>query len=344
MMQTRALGKTNIEVSVIGFGGIPIQRCNQWEVDEIIESLIAENINFIDTARAYTTSEEMIGEALKTSGHDHFYLATKTPKLDYDGVMADVQASLAALQTDFIDLYQFHNLRTMTAYDQVMGQKSGYQALLDCRDKGLVKHIGISSHSYEVLERVLEEGMFETIQFPYNYVENKGASLFKRAKELEIGVIAMKPLAGGAFMNANYALRWGLENNDISCFIPGMDSVKQVLENATVGNNFIPLNEKERKSFEADAKTLGQTFCRRCGYCAPCPQGIDIPMQFIVEGYYRRYDLEEWALERYRSFASNASDCIECGECEPRCPYHLPIRKMLKETRKLFDPLMAMDD
>ncbi len=343
-MQTRILGKTNIEVSVIGFGGIPIQRCNQWQVDEIIENLIAENVNFIDTARAYTTSEEMIGEALKTWGHDHFYLATKTPKLDYHGVMEDVHLSLAALQTDSIDLYQFHNLRTMAAYDQVMGEKGGYQALVDCRDEGLIKHIGITSHSYEVLERALDEGKFETIQFPYNYVENKGASLFKRAKELGIGVIVMKPLAGGAFMSSNYSLRWGVENEDLTCLIPGMDSVKQVLENAAVGNNFIPLNEKERQAFEADAKTLGQTFCRRCGYCAPCPQGIDIPMQFIVEGYYRRYDLEEWALERYRSFASNASDCIECGECEPRCPYHLPIREMLKETRALFDPLMKMDN
>ena len=344
MMQKRVLGKTNLEVSVIGFGGIPIQRCNQWEVDEIIESLIAEDINFIDTARAYTTSEEMIGEALKTWGREHFYLATKTPKLNYDEVMEDVRLSASSLQTDVIDLYQFHNVRTMEAYEKIMGENGGYQALVECREKGLINHIGISSHSYEVLERVLDEGKFETIQFPYNYVENKGAILFKRAKELNVGVIVMKPLAGGAFMNANYSLRWGLENEDLSCLIPGMDSVKQVLENAVVGNDFKLLNEEERKSFEADAKALGEVFCRRCGYCSPCPQGIDIPMQFIVEGYYRRYDLEEWALERYRSFASNASDCIECGECEPRCPYHLPIREMLKKIRKLFDPLMKMDD
>jgi predicted aldo/keto reductase-like oxidoreductase len=122
--------------------------------------------------------------------------------------------------------------------------------------------------------------------------------------------------------------------------IPGMDSVKQVRKNARVGNDFKVLTPEERKIFEKDANDLGEGFCRRCGYCAPCPQGIDIPMQFIVEGYYRRYNLEEWALDRYQSFTANASDCIECGECEPRCPYHLPIREMLKKTRSLFDPLM----
>lgn len=339
-METRILGKTGLVISLIGFGGIPIQRCSQWEVDEIIENLIEEGVNFIDTARAYTNSEEMIGAALTQWGREHFYLATKTPKLTYDDVMADVKISLSELQTDRIDLYQFHNAKTMAAYETIMGEKGGYQALLDCREQGLINHIGITSHSYEVLDRALDEDKFETIQFPYNIVENRGKSLFEKAKEKNVGVIIMKPLAGGAFINADYALRWVAENPNISVIIPGMDSVKQVLENTRVGNHFVPLNDEERKTFETDANALGKTFCRRCGYCAPCPQGIDIPMQFIVEGYYRRYDLEEWALDRYRSFSANASDCIQCGECEPRCPYNLPIRAMLKKTRELFDPLM----
>lgn len=338
-MEKRILGKTGLEVSLIGFGGIPIQRCNQWEVDEIVENLIEEGVNFIDTARAYTNSEEMIGEALKQWGREHFFLATKTPKLTYDDVIADVKASLAELQTSTIDLYQFHNATTMAAYETIMGPNGGYAALIDCKEQGLIKYIGITSHSYEVLERALDEEKFETIQFPYNIVENRGAPLFEKAKAKNVGVIIMKPLAGGAFMNPNLALRWVAENPNISILIPGMDSVKQVLENTKVGNNFVPLTQVERDSLEADAKSLGKTFCRRCGYCAPCPQGIDIPMQFIVEGYYRRYDLEEWALDRYKSFSSNASDCIECGECEPKCPYNLPIRDMLKKTRELFDPL-----
>ena len=339
-METRILGKTGLEVSLIGFGGIPIQRCKQWEVDEIVENLVEEGVNFIDTARAYTNSEKMLGEALKNWGREHFFLATKTPKLSYDDVMADVNTSLSELQTDHIDLYQFHNAKTMAAYETIMGPEGGYAALVECKAKGLIKHIGITSHSYEVLDRALDEAMFETIQFPYNIVENRGASLFEKANQKNVGVIVMKPLAGGAFMNPNYALRWVAENPNISVLIPGMDSVKQVLENTAVGNHFVPLTKEERAVFEADAKALGKTFCRRCGYCAPCSQGIDIPMQFIVEGYYRRYDLEEWALDRYRSFAANASDCIECGECEPRCPYNLPIREMLKKTRELFDPLI----
>ena len=339
-METRILGRTGLEVSLIGFGGIPIQRCSQWEVDEIVENLIEEGVNFIDTARAYTNSEEMIGEAMKQWGRENFYLATKTPKLSYDDVIADVKTSLAELQTDTIDLYQFHNATTMAAYETIMGPGGGYEALVECKKQGLINHIGITSHSYEVLDRALDEDKFETIQFPYNIVENRGAPLFEKAKQKNVGVIIMKPLAGGAFIHANFALRWVAENPNISVLIPGMDSVKQVLKNTKVGNDFVPLSDDERQNLEADAKALGKTFCRRCGYCAPCPQGIDIPMQFIVEGYYRRYDLEEWALDRYRSFAANASDCIQCGECEPRCPYNLPIREMLTKTRELFDPLV----
>ncbi|KNZ42929.1 aldo/keto reductase [Acetobacterium bakii] len=339
-MKKRTLGKTGLEVSLIGFGGIPIQRCNQWDVDEIIENLVAEGVNFIDTARAYTNSEEMLGEALKEWGRENFYLATKTPKITYDDVMADVQRSLSELQTTFIDLYQFHNCSTMEAYEKIMAPTGGYAALVACKEKGLIKHIGITSHSYEVLDHALNEEKFETIQFPYNIVENRGAPLFEKAKAKNVGVIVMKPLAGGAFIHSNYALRWVAENPNISTLIPGMDSVKQVLANTSVGKNFTPLDDEERHILEADANALGKTFCRRCGYCAPCPQGIDIPMQFIVEGYYRRYNLEEWALDRYNSFASNASDCIECGECEPKCPYDLPIRDMLKKTRELFDPLI----
>jgi predicted aldo/keto reductase-like oxidoreductase len=339
-MEKRILGKTGLEVSLIGFGGIPIQRCKQWEVDEIVENLVEEGVNFIDTARAYTSSEKMLGEALKIWGRENFFLATKTPKLGYDDVMADVRTSLSELQTDHIDLYQFHNAKTMAAYEAIMAADGGYAALRECQKQGLISHIGITSHSYEVLDRALDEGLFETIQFPYNFVENRGAQLFEKAKQKNVGVIVMKPLAGGAFMNPNYALRWVAANPNISVLIPGMDSVKQVLENTAVGNQFVPLNAEERAAFEADANALGKTFCRRCGYCAPCSQGIDIPMQFIVEGYYRRYDLEEWALDRYRSFSANASDCIECGECEPRCPYNLPIREMLKKTRELFDPLV----
>lgn len=339
-MEKRTLGKTGLEVSLIGFGGIPIQRSSQWEVDAIIENLIEEGVNFIDTARAYTNSEEKLGEALKKWGRENFYLATKTPNLTAADVINDVNTSLVELQTKSIEIYQFHNPKTMEAYETIMGPDGGYAGLVDCREKGLIQYIGITSHSYEVLDRALDEGYFDTIQFPYNIVETRGASLFEKARAKNVGVIVMKPLAGGTFIHNNYALRWVAENPNISTLIPGMDSVKQVLSNTNVGNHFTPLNDDERKTLEADAKALGKTFCRRCGYCAPCPQGIDIPMQFIVEGYYRRYDLEEWALDRYKSFASNASDCTECGECEPRCPYELPIRDMLKKTRELFDPLV----
>ncbi|WIV13537.1 aldo/keto reductase [Proteiniborus sp. MB09-C3] len=335
-MEKRFLGKTGLEISVIGFGGIPIQRVDKEAAVDLIEELNKQGINFIDTARGYTISEELIGCGLEKAGRHNFILATKSMVRDYQGMKNDIEISLKNLRTEYIDLYQLHNVRTEDEYNKVIGEDGALRALKEAKDKGKIKHIGITSHDLNILEKGIESGCFETIQFPYNPVERQAEELFKRANSLGLGVIVMKPLAGGAITNAELSLRFILENPHVGVAIPGMDSIEQIRKNARVGNEYRKLNDRERETILAEAKELGTEFCRRCGYCAPCPQGIDIPNQFLMEGYYTRYSLKDWAKERYAGFNNKASDCIECGQCETRCPYDLPIRKMLKKVANIL--------
>lgn len=336
-MLKRILGKTNYEVSVVGLGGIPIQRVDNDVAVDIVKEAFNQGMNFIDTARGYTISEELIGQALEVVGRDNFILASKSMVRTYEGMLEEVKTSLKNLRTDYIDLYQLHNIRTMEDFKLVMSDEGALRALKELKQEGVIGEIGVSSHSVDVLDAVMDSGEFSTIQFPYNAVERQGESLFEKAKKMDIGVIIMKPLAGGAIRNGEQAVRFILENPNISVVIPGVDSVEQVIENARPGIDGRPLTEDDREKLEAEAESLGTQFCRRCGYCAPCTIGIDIPNNFIFDSYFTRYNLQEWAASRLKSLKVWAKDCIECGECESRCPYDLPIMDMLKEVASHYD-------
>ena len=332
VLEKRILGRTGFEVSVIGFGGIPIQRVSEDTAYELVKEAYENGINFIDTARGYMESESLLGYALEKFGRDHFILATKSMSRSYDGVLKEIHTSLKNLRTDYLDLYQFHNVRTKEELDMVMGENGALKAVKELQEKGIIKEIGITSHSADLLDIAIDTGEFSTIQYPYNPVERQGEAVFKKAKENNIGVIVMKPLAGGAIPKGELCLRFILENDDVITAIPGMDSVEQIRENTSAGIDRRPLTDVEREKLEAEASSLGEEFCRRCGYCAPCTVGIDIPTQFVVEGYYTRYNLQDWAVSRYKAMDVRAAHCIECGDCEPRCPYDLPIIKMLKRV------------
>lgn len=331
-MEKRILGRTNLEVSVIGFGGIPIQRVDQSMAIELINKAYEYGINFIDTARGYNQSEGLIGQALEIIGREKFYLATKSMKRDYAGILEELEISLNQLKTTYIDLFQFHNVRTFEELDFILSHNGALKGIKEAREKGLVKEIGITSHSPEILFKAIDTGEFSTIQCPYNPVELQAEELFEKAKKMNIGVIVMKPLAGGAIGNGELALRFIVNNPNISVVIPGMDSLEQVSVNASVGINRRELTKEEEDILFEEAKSLGSEFCRRCGYCLPCPQGIDIPTQFLMEGYFTRYNLQDWAKTRYDAMEKRAVHCVECGVCETKCPYNLPIRKMLKNV------------
>lgn len=332
-MEKRKLGRTNFEVSVIGFGGIPIQKVDKETAIQLIKKAKKQGINFIDTARGYGRSEELIGYGLEVAGRDNWIVATKSPVRDYEGMKKEIETSLKKLRTDMIDIYQLHNVRTEEDYNRVMGEDGALKALKEAKKEGLIREIGITSHDLNILNKAIKTDEFSTIQFPYNPVETQAEELFAKAKDLNIGVIVMKPVAGGAIRNVDLSLRFIVENSNISTVIPGMNDVEHIKENSEIGNNIRPLTEDERRVILNEAKELGTEFCRRCGYCAPCSQGIDIPVQFILEGYYTRYNLKDWAKERYSSLEKNAGDCIECGLCETRCPYDLPIMDMLKRVK-----------
>ncbi|HHT02566.1 MAG TPA: aldo/keto reductase [Firmicutes bacterium] len=331
-MKYRTLGRTGLEVSVIGFGGIPIQRVNHAAAKEIMEKALEAKINFFDTARAYSDSEEKMGQVLGKH-RDEVIIATKSLVRSKEKMARDIQISLENLQVDTIDLYQIHNVRDVATLERVMSPGGALEALLEAKQKGLVKHIGVTSHIRDVVKAAMKHEVFETVQFPLNVVEAEGAEeILDMARKTNTGTIIMKPLAGGALTNADLALRF-LLSYPVDTIIPGMDTVEQVLENTGLVDKQ-PLSEEELAALQAEGERLGDTFCRRCEYCQPCPQGINIPMVFLQEAYYTRYGLTDWASSRYASLPAKVEDCSECGECETKCPYDLPIRDMLKEAEK----------
>lgn len=336
-MRKKRLGKANIEISVIGLGGIPLQRLTEEQAGEVVKAAVDAGINFIDTARGYTVSEEYIGAALeKYHLRDRVHLATKTMVRDYEGMKKEIATSLHNLRTDYIDLYQTHLIKTEEQYAQFMGEDGGYKALAEAKEAGTIGAIGITAHTASLMEKLLDPEKFDTIQFPYNPIENQGKELFERAHAHDMGVIVMKPIAGGAFDRGDLSLKYIMQNETITVAIPGMDSIAQAKQNAAAGSDESPLTEEEKIEIQAIVDRLGSEFCRRCGYCLPCPQGIDIPTQFLFEGYLTRYDMKDWAVGRYEAQGKNASDCVECGICETRCPYDLPIRTMLKRVVQAF--------
>lgn len=331
-MEYRELGKTGLRVSRIGFGGIPIQRVEPAAAGALVDALVAHGVNFIDTARGYTVSEARIGAALE-GRREAFVLATKSMARTREAMEADVEASLADLRTGHIDLYQIHNA-SPAQIAEVCAPGGAVEALLAARAAGKVGHIGITVHTVEGFAAALEQPVFETVMFPYNIVENQGEALIRRAAEQGVGFICMKPLAGGAIEDGALALRYVLQNDGVDCAVPGMAEPREVAENCSVSAG--PLTAEEQARCAAVRESLGTEFCRRCGYCAPCPQGINIPGSFLFYGYLDRYGLDEWARSRYGAMPVTASACAECGLCEGRCPYGLPIRRMLKDCVRAF--------
>ncbi|MFA7126767.1 MAG: aldo/keto reductase [Bacilli bacterium] len=323
----RQLGKTGLQIHEVGLGGIPIQRVNPETAKAIIDEMIVHHMNFIDTARGYTTSEALLGQAL-FGRRDQFIIATKSMAKTYEAMQEDILVSLSQLQTTWIDLYQIHNPKKT---DDLAGP---IKALLEAKDAGLIHHIGITNHSKDLLLDVIKWDVFETIQFPYNFLESQGDDLFRIAHQQGLGTIVMKPLAGGVIDNGPLAIKYILNNPSISVVIPGMSSIAQVADNA--GAKSGEYTSRELQTIDELRQKTDHSFCHRCGYCLPCTQGIDIPLLFTFEGYYERYDLKAWATNRYQSVPIKADACIGCGVCEARCPYHLHIIERMKRIDELF--------
>ncbi len=333
-MQYVTLGKTGLKIARLGFGGIPIQRIDAAGTRELVLKMREMGVNFIDTARGYTVSEEYLGYALE-GVRDDFVLATKSMSRDKAGMARDIETSLRNLKTDYIDLYQVHNA-SVEQLKTVAAAGGALEALKEAKAAGKIGHIGVTAHAVEAFAYALTLDWVETVMFPYNIVESQGEDLIARCREKNIGFIDMKPLAGGAIEDATLAIRYILANDAVSVVIPGMATAEELAQNVAAAENTAPLTADEQAAIARVRETLGSEFCRRCGYCAPCTVGIGIPGVFLFEGYLSRYGLENWARERYATMAVKASACVECGACETRCPYNLPIRQMLRSAAEKF--------
>ena len=263
-MKYKTLGKTGLNVSLMGFGGIPIQRIDAAGTRKLMEQMVDAGINYIDTARGYTVSESFLGEAL-VGIRDKFVLATKSMSRTKETMAADIEISLNNLKTDYIDLYQVHN-PSIQQLQQVVAEGGALEALMEAKAAGKIGHIGLTAHSLEVFEMALSMDWVETIMFPYNIVETQGEKLIAKCAQKNVGFICMKPLAGGAIEDATLAMRFCCANENVSVVIPGMADPKELDQNLAAVNDESPLSPAENAKIAAIRKDLGTQFCRRCTY------------------------------------------------------------------------------
>ena len=335
-MEKRRLGRTELMVTAISFGALPIQRCSMEEAGPVLKAALDKGINFFDTARAYTDSEEKIGRHI-AKDRGRYYLASKSLSRDKQGLKQDLDTSLSNMKTDYLDLYQIHNIKNTEELNSVLAPGGALEGLLEEQQKGRVRFIGVTGHNYGALAEAVSGGRFDTVQAPYNIVEQQAAeSLFPLARRLDMGLIAMKPLGGGQLEQIQSALRFVLEQEALVA-IPGMDRLEHLEENLIVAEQPRPLSTQERAALEEEARIAGKSFCRRCGYCLPCPVGLNIPQIFIFRLQYNRYGMTGSTPGRYAQLPVKASACIKCGICENRCPYNLPVREWMAEMAEKLD-------
>lgn len=361
-MEYKKLGKTNLIVSKIGFGGIPIMTGHESEFlarlkgssyQESIETVrhaYNRGINFFDTAIDYRDSEQIIGEALQDV-RKYVILATKSKALDRNNIFSHVKRSLSNLKTDYIDLFQLHYVKDNNALRQIMDPKYGaYKALLELKSDGVIKHIGIASHNSYVFKEIINTKLFDTIQLPVNLLEHECDHIIKSANKNNIGIISMKPFAGGTltkslnklqkfYFSSEEIKKLALEyvySTGVTTVIPGMGTKEEVDENIDIVLNKIGYENYPTETINEIVKKIGKTFCRRCQYCEPCPNKVNISAILRIIKYYEDYDLPSWAKEQYKAIAYNYNDCKKCGICEKKCPYHLNIINELERIHNIL--------
>jgi hypothetical protein len=329
------LGATGLAVSRVGFGGIPIIPLGHDEAVAVVRHCFDRGITFFDTANMYPTSEEKIGAALK-GVRDSAVIATKTAQRSALGAAEHLELSLRRLQTDRIELYQLHNVSNREALDQVLAPGGAYEAVVKARDAGKVRCIGISSHSIATATAALETGLFQTLQFPFNFIESDPAeALFPLALRQKVGIIGMKPLGGGVLERADLCFRF-LQRHPYVVPIPGVRTPDEVDQILALYRNPEPLSDADEREIERIRSEVGERFCHRCEYCMPCAQGVLIPQVLMFPAILKRLTRERaqgWVGKAMESVES----CVECGECEQRCPYSLPIADLLKENLALYN-------
>jgi predicted aldo/keto reductase-like oxidoreductase len=340
-MKFRRLGRTGLDVSCIGFGALPLPGLNDKEAGEVLNTALDCGMNFIDTARSYRESEELVGKAVHQR-RGEFFLATKARTRKEDLIMKELETSLGFLKTDRIDLYQIHFVNSEDDLEDVLSQEGALKVFKKIRESGVVDHVGITGHEPNVLMKAAKTGEFDTVQGALSYIEKPQAALdlIEYCAQNDMGFIVQKPLAGGAIVKAKSGLKWILQH-PVSTVIPGMVLKNQVIENALVADEEYSLTGKEIDELEEIITGLDSNFCRRCYYCHPvCPEKIRIGVILELLGKARFPENIPTGRRWYRDYDINASHCTECGLCMDECPYGLPIVDLLKEAHVLLkDPV-----
>lgn len=358
-MQKRRFGKTGLQVSIVGFGGTWIAELDKASAVNVVRRAFDLGINYFDTAKWDGDSEEKMGEALKDV-RDKCVIATKTGSRTKRESLDDFKCSLKLLQTDRLDIIQLHGIDDEKTLAKAIGPDGVLQTCKEARKEGLVDFIGITGHKPNVLTKAIRTGEFDTVLVPLNVITRQATEeLLPTARELGVGVVAMKPLSAKTsnLVTCLYnpalslvseepelkrllgetkdemvssALRYVLSQN-VSVTIPGLRSIAEVETAAKVGENFNGLIEEEKKRFSFQ---FGEQYCRDCGLCMSCPEKVNIAATLRFESFYSVYGLENWAKRLYGGLEVKADKCTSCGQCEPKCPYNLPIQRRLKQAHE----------
>jgi uncharacterized protein len=334
-MRYITLGKTGLEVSEVGFGGIPIIRLSTAEAVTVLRRAYDRGITLFDTANMYLDSEEKMGLAFDGI-RSRLVIASKTFKRDRAGAEADIDLTLRRLRTDYIDLLQMHQLSLECDYQAVTGSAGALEAIFRARQDGKIRHIGVTSHSIEMAIKLVKTGLFSTVQFPFNFIETKPVEeLHPVARQEEMGILAMKPFGGGVLDSAELCFKFLRQYTDVIP-LPGFDAVGQVDQIVAVYETENAVLPEDQVAMERHRSELGQQFCRRCEYCQPCEQGVMITPAMSYPIIARRMS-DAKAAGFAAKMMESVRNCTECGECVKRCPYSLPIPEMLKKHRALYE-------
>lgn len=331
-MDIMQLGRTGLQVSKSGFGALPIQRISFDEAKTILRKAYDEGINFFDTARMYTDSEEKIGYAL-ADVRSRIVIATKSHAHDKKTLLSHLETSLRNLKTDYIDIYQLHNPQELP---EAADEDGLYAALAEAKQKGLIRFIGITNHSNKLAMEAAASGMYDTIQFPLNTLSSEeDLRLIAACKERNIGVIAMKALSGGLITNAATTFAF-LRQYDNVVPIWGIQRLSELDQFIAMEKNPPVLDEAMWQAIHKDRSELAGDFCRGCGYCMPCPVGIEIPIQARISLLLHRAPYQVFLEDNFKEKMDLIEQCVECGQCRSQCPYQLDTPNLLKRELKRY--------
>lgn len=336
MKKTR-LGKTDLLVTRTAFGVLPIQRTDKAEATRILRRAFEAGINFYDTARAYTDSEEKLGHALGDV-RDQIIIATKSGATTRQGVLKDVATSLRNLKTDYVDILQLHNPGELP---DPADPDSSYAGLQEARERGMIRHLGITQHSIGRAEQAVASGLYETMQFPLCMISSeRDLALVEKCQKADVGVIAMKAMSGGLLRSARAAFAF-LRQYPAVVPIWGIQRMSELEEFLGFDAEEPELDEKVQEEINLDREELAGNFCRACGYCLPCPAEIPIPMAARMHLLIKRMPPEQFRNADWQTKMAKIDDCIHCGHCINHCPYKLNTPDLLRHAKSAYDAFIA---